>query len=393
MKYLYIDAIGGASGDMLLGAFLDGLVPFDYLQSALAKLQLPDYQLELNETHRHHIAACKFSVTSTDKTHRTLTDIAELIQASSLPQEVRSSSAKVFQKLARHEARIHQMPVEKVHFHEVGAVDSIIDIVGTFVCIDYLKPDIIYSSPLPVSRGFVKAAHGTLPMPAPATLSLLKNYPLIYRHMEAELVTPTGAVLIESISKGLFPEHQPFNISEIGYGAGSRNFSGIPNLLRIWLGDFPDGVWQDSVLQIETNIDDMNPELYPFLQQQLLEAGAMDVTFYQGIMKKGRPGTLISILADAAILKTIRSILYRQTSTIGFRYFPVYREKLPRELRIVDSPWGKVQIKVVVWEGIERRIPEFEECRRIAAETGRSLIEVYNEIQSFLLKAPAAPKQ
>jgi len=265
-------------------------------------------------------------------------------------------------------------------------VDSIIDIVGTFICLDYVNVDKIFTSPLPVSRGFVKASHGRLPVPAPATLALLKGYPLDYRAVEAELVTPTGAVLFTHISHGGLPLSSQFTVSQIGYGAGSKDFPEFPNLLRIWSGELLDEVEHETVIQIETNIDDMNPEIFPHLQQLLFEAGVMDVTFYPGIMKKGRQGTLISILSDVSLLDTIRNILYSQTTTIGFRYFPLHREKLPREIRKIDSPWGKIQIKVVKWQNSERWLPEYEECRRIAEKTGEPLLTVYQKIQLFLVQ-------
>jgi len=387
MKFLYFDAVGGVAGDMIIAAFLDGLVPFDYLQENLARLDLSDYQLEVSDTRRHHIGAKKFTVRSSDNTPRHLADIIRLIEKSSLPHGVKEGAVKIFRDLGEHESRIHKIPLEKVHFHEVGAVDSIIDIVGALICVDFLKPEKIYSSPLPISRGLIKAAHGTLPVPAPATLELLKNFPLNYLPIEGELVTPTGAVLIRNLSRGELPARERFTIEKIGYGAGSRDFPEIPNLLRIWMGELIAQPEYQTVVQIETNIDDMNPEFYPYLQERLLDAGAMDVAFYSGIMKKGRPGTLVTILADASLLPQIREILYRETSTIGFRYFSVNREKLPREEKTIDSPWGKMRIKEVVWEGSRRRIPEYEECRRLARELNIPLPEIYQQVQAYLNSA------
>ncbi len=386
MKFLYIDAIGGASGDMLLGAFLDDLVPFEIFEKNMSQLELPNYEIDLRETQKHHIGARKFSVKSRDKTHRHLSDIEKLIQKSSLSSYVKENALTVFRKLGEQEARIHQIPIEKVHFHEVGAVDSIIDIVGTFICLDYLKPQRILSSPLPVSQGLVKAAHGTLPVPAPATIALLKDYPLVSKPIEGELVTPTGAAIITHISNGQLPENQQFKINRLGYGAGSKDFKEIPNLLRIWEGEFLGETLYETCIQIETNIDDLNPEFYPYLQQLLFDAGAMDVTIYPGIMKKGRPGNLVSILADESRLDEIRNILYNQTSTLGFRYFRVHREKIPRQITKIDSPWGKMNVKIVEWKGQQRLLPEFEECRRIAQENEEPLLNIYQQIQSFLQK-------
>ncbi len=387
MRFIYIDAVGGASGDMLLGAFLDGLVPFDYLEQELAKLNLKDYQLKLENTQRHHISAKKFTVIYHEHIHRHFSDIEKIIQKSELNSSIKEKSIKVFRRLGEEEARIHQIPLEKVHFHEVGAMDSIIDIVGALICLDYLQPEKIFSSPLPLSQGIVKAAHGKLPVPAPATMALLKNYPVVYRPIQGEMVTPTGAALITTISDGLLPVQQTFKILATGYGAGNKDWEEVPNLLRIWIGEFSSKHEYDAVYQIETNIDDMNPEIYPYLQEKLFKTGAMDVSFYTTIMKKGRPGILISILADADKIDDIRNILYEETSTIGFRYFPVYREKLKRKLKIVDSPWGKIQVKEVIWQEKKHFLPEYEECRRIAEKTGQPLKDIYRKIQELLAQA------
>lgn len=391
MKFLYFDAVGGAAGDMIIGAFLDGLVPFEYLREQLAGLRLPDYRLTLEETQRHHISAKKFDVISPDHTHRHLSDIERLIEDSPLPQPVKEQSLAAFRRLGEAEARIHNIPLEKVHFHEVGAVDAIIDIVGAFLCVDYLQPRRVYSSPLPVSRGLVTAAHGRLPVPAPATLSLLRDFPLSYLPVEGELVTPTGAAIITTLSAGPLPKSISFRVAKTGYGAGGKDFAEVPNFLRVWLGEMEDSGTHDTVYQVETNIDDMNPEIYPYLRERLFEAGAMDVTFYAGIMKKGRPGTLISILCDAGRLDGVRDTLYRETTTIGLRYFPVHREKLQRQLRTVDSPWGPIQIKEIIRDGRRERVPEYEECRRIARQSGQPLRDIYEQVRGFL-SGPRAGK-
>ena len=384
MKILYLDAVGGAAGDMILAAFIDGLVPPEYLQEQIALLQLPDYEIRISQTMRHKISAKRWEVLTHDHTHRHLSDVEELIQASALSDFVKQNSIEVFRLLAQQEGKVHNQPVEKVHFHEVGAVDSLIDIVGTFVCVEYLKPDVIFTSPLPISHGIIEAAHGKLPVPAPATLELLKDFPVIYRDVEGELVTPTGAVLFTYLSRGELPQGMPFRIRRIGYGAGSRDFPQVPNLLRIWEGEMDSPRIIETVYQVETNIDDMNPEIFPYVQEKLLTAGALDVSLYTGIMKKGRPGTLISVLVPAERLNSVKAILYRETTTIGLRYFPVHREKLPREEQIVETPWGKMRIKKVELEGEELWLPEYEECRRIARESGKPLLRVYREVEQFL---------
>ncbi len=386
MAFLYIDAVGGAAGDMLLAAFFDGLVPFYYFREQIGQLPLPDYDLSLQEVKRHAIGAKHFVVKSTDRTPRHLSDIEALIEKSTLSSWVKEQSLAVFRELGQLEAEVHQVPLEKVHFHEVGAVDSIIDIVGFFICLEFLSPEKVFTSPLPVSRGIISAAHGKLPVPAPATLEILKDYPVVYRSMEAELVTPTGAILIKHVSDGLLPTGKTFEIQRIGYGAGTKDFQDVPNLLRIWEGQFKSEPQTETLLQIETNIDDLNPEIYPYLQQKLFERGALDVSFYPNIMKKGRPGVLITVLAERELLPRIRTLLYRETTTLGFRYFPVSREKLPRRSETIDSPWGSLNVKVVTVEGEERYLPEFEECRRIAEETGEPLLDIYRQIQLFLTR-------
>jgi len=248
-RFLYIDCIAGASGDMLLGAFLDGLVPPDYLKEELQKLPLARYTLESESTTRQSIHATKVTIrlAAGDQPHRHLSDIFSLLANSSLSEYVKSNARAVFQRLGEAEALVHNMPVEKVHFHEVGAVDSIIDIVGTLICLEYLQVEHIYASPLPISKGTVNAAHRTLPVPAPATMQLLQNYPVIYKDMAGEMVTPTGAVLVTQLSRGQLPEDQPFKITTVGYGAGSREFPLLPNVLRLWLAEFEDNYTKDAL--------------------------------------------------------------------------------------------------------------------------------------------------
>ncbi len=382
MKFLYLDCAGGVSGDMLLGAFLDSLVPLDYLENTLKKLKLKGYHLELQDVERHHIHAKKVDVVvkSHKHHHRTLADIEAIINKSQLSEFVKTHSIAVFRRLAEAEARVHQQPVEAVHFHEVGAVDAIVDIVGTTICIEYLNPDAIYSSPLPISDGTVTAAHGVLPVPAPATLNLLKDFPVHHVSVEGELVTPTGAALVTHFSQGRIPERLSFRIQSIGYGAGSKQFEAIPNYLRIWQGQLDVQSIKEIALQIETNIDDLNPEVYPYLAEQLYAAGAQDVSFYPTVMKKGRPGVLVVIIAQPPLLTSLKEILFRETTTIGLRFHYVFREKLEREIVTIETEWGAVRAKKVIIDGETRIYPEFEECKRIARISGKPLIEIQQSI-------------
>ena len=382
MKFLYFDCIGGASGDMILGAFLDGLVSLEYLTKSLNNINLKGYRVILESTERHHIRARKltFRLTGKDTAQRHLSDILKLIEESSLSPYVKQNSTEVFRKIGEQEARIHGIPVEKVHFHEVGAIDSILDIVGVFICREATGAKQVFASPLPVSGGFVNAAHGNLPLPAPAALALMQNYPLKKVDAEGELVTPTGAALITHLSQGELPVHREFRVEKIGYGAGSRDSAAIPNLLRIWQGTLSDPTPSDTALQVETNIDDLNPEIYPYLMQKLISAGVMDVSIYPNIMKKGRPGVLISVLCDPALLEKVQQILLNETSTLGLRYFPVNRLKLPRKIITVDSPYGPIRVKEVQKKGRKELIPEYDVCRGIAEKTKTPLKKVYETL-------------
>ncbi len=382
MKFLYLDCAGGVSGDMLLGAFLDSLVPQDYLETSLKKLKLKGFHLEVNDVERHHIHAKKVDVVVQGKRHhhRTLADIEKIITRSDLSDFVKTHSVAVFRRLAEAEAAVHHQPLEAVHFHEVGAVDAIVDIVGTTICMEYLRPDAVYSSPLPLSEGTVKAAHGILPVPAPATLNLLKDFPVHRVAVEGELVTPTGAALVTHFSQGRIPERLSFRIQSIGYGAGSKQFDTIPNYLRIWQGQLDVQSIKEIALQIETNIDDANPEIYPYLAEQLYAAGAQDVSFYPAIMKKGRPGVLVVIIAQPPLLTSLKEILFRETTTIGLRFHYIFREKLDREIVTVETEWGNVRAKKVTIDGETRIYPEFEECKRIARISGKPLLEIQQSI-------------
>ncbi len=382
MKFLYLDCAGGVSGDMLLGAFLDSLVPLDYLETSLKKLKLKGFHLKVNDVERHHIHAKKVDVVVQGKRHhhRTLADIEKIITRSDLSDFVKTHSVAVFRRLAEAEAAVHHQPLEAVHFHEVGAVDAIVDIVGTTICMEYLRPDAVYSSPLPLSEGTVEAAHGILPIPAPATLNLLKDFPVHRVAVEGELVTPTGAALVTHFSQGRIPERLSFRIQSIGYGAGSKQFDTIPNYLRIWQGQLDVQSIKEIALQIETNIDDANPEIYPYLAEQLYAAGAQDVSFYPAIMKKGRPGVLVVIIAQPPLLTSLKEILFRETTTIGLRFHYIFREKLDREIVTVETEWGNVRAKKVTIDGETRIYPEFEECKRIARISGKPLLEIQQSI-------------
>jgi len=379
----YFDTIGGISGDMALGAFVGAGMPFDVLNSELSKLNLPGFELEISHRERSGIVATKIEVVVSQQPghHRHLKDIHAIIDSSSFAESVKDRAKRIFQEVAKAEAAIHGSTIEKIHFHEVGAVDSIVDIVGTAICMEYFKIDEVYSSPVKVGAGgFVNSAHGKLPIPTPAALHILKDYPVVLTDIQHELTTPTGAAIIRALSKGTLALAK-LKISSIGYGSGTKDFEEIPNLLRIMIGTIDGGYETDSVVLVETNIDDMNPEIYPYVIEQLMSAGSLDAYVVSAVMKKGRPGVLLSAIAEQGTLDAVLAVLFRETTTLGVRILPVERRKLPRSTRDVQTSLGTVRVKAIVHEGQERLIPEFEECKRIAKEKNLPLKDVYGVLE------------
>lgn len=385
MRFLYIDCISGISGDMFLGACLDGLVPRDYFQKEIAKLPLKNFRIRIERVLRHHISATKFDVLleKAEKTHRKLGTILDIIEHSPFSRNVKNNASAIFTLLAETEARVHATTPGRIHFHEVGGIDSIVDIVGACICLDYLQPDAVYSSPAPVPHGVLSSAHGPMPLPAPATLDLLRNYPLLKVDVQDELVTPTGAAILRNFSRGTLPPGQVVQVAQTGYGAGSQILPRMPNVVRLWSGTLETPAELDSALQIETNIDDMNPEVYPYLMEKLFQTGVMDVAIYPNVMKKGRPGVMISVLSDPALLPRIKEILFSETTTLGLRYFTVHREKLPRERFELDSPLGKVWVKKIWHQNRTKLVPEFESCKTLAIAKGMPLLLVYQQLIQF----------
>jgi len=390
MKMLYWDCNSGISGDMILAAFFDGLVPVDVVEEYLNRLPLGTISLKVTSVRRNGVAAKHLEIVHEGEaeTLRTLPQIERLLQESALPDGIQQKTLSIFKKLAEVEARIHQTTPEKVHCHEIGAVDTIVDIVGTLICLDHIKPDMILGAPLPLGRGRVKTEHGILPLPAPATLELLKGLPVSNLDVNAETVTPTGAVLYATLVQGTLPTALTFTVEKVGYGAGNQTFPQLPNVLRIWEGQLLTSHRHELVMQVETSIDDMNPELYPYLMEQLLGVGVFDVSLYPNIMKKGRPGVLVSILCDPVLLPTVKDILFRETTTLGLRYQYIYREKVDRELVVVDTPWGKVRVKKIRLGEQERWSPEYEECRRIAREQNRPIRDIYEQLMQQFRSRP-----
>jgi pyridinium-3,5-bisthiocarboxylic acid mononucleotide nickel chelatase len=377
MKILYFDCFSGVSGDMTLSALLALGLPKDKLLQELKKLNLANYTVEISAGSRSGIAATgvEIKVGEHHHHHRHFSDIRAMIQESALEEKVKEISLKVFQRLAEAEARVHNQTVDDVHFHEVGAVDSIVDIVGAAIGITHFAVDRIFSSKLPMGRGFVNCQHGRLPLPAPATVEVLKGYPVKNVDVEGELVTPTGAAIVASLSSGVsaWPDGV---IHAVGYGMGKKEFPDRPNLLRLILGE-ASGVYEtDQAIVLEANIDDMNPEFFGFLMDRLFAENALDVSLSPLLMKKSRPGTLVRVIAEETDADRLTEVILQETTTLGVRAYGVMRKKLPREVKEIQTKYGMVRVKV---SGGIRFQPEYEDCKRIAQERKIPIQEVYQE--------------
>jgi len=386
MNVAYFDTIAGISGDMALGALISAGVSFDELQTELHALGIGGFELQARHIERNGMVATKVDVVISEQPHyhRHLKDIEELIDKSSLTQNVKERSKKIFREVAIAESKVHNTPLEKIHFHEVGAIDSLVDIVGVSICLEKLGVQAVYSSPIKVGNGgTVNSQHGALPIPTPATMEILQDYPLQFTDIPFELTTPTGAAIIKALSLGILTMEK-IQISSIGYGAGGREMEQLPNLLRVFIGTLEPNYIADEIVSIETNIDNMNPEIYPYVIEKLLSAGANDAYLIPILMKKGRPGIILSALAERSKMDQILDIFFRETTTLGVRIQPIERKKLPRGSKQVQTHFGIVSAKVIIVDGKEQLRVEFEECKRIAAEKNLPLGEVYRKLEKEL---------
>jgi len=380
MKIIYFDCFSGIAGDMIIGALLDGGLEISALRKELKKLPLTGYEIKAFKTEKQGIKGTKFEVKAPhEKTHRDLKDIIRIIEKSSLAKKIKDDSKKIFKRLAEAEAKVHGVDIDKIHFHEVGGVDAIVDILGAVIGLDILKVDKIYSSPLSFGKGYVKFSHGKFPVPAPATVELCKNIPVRYADIEGELVTPTGAAIITTLAE--FSPRLDFKIEKIGYGAGSMDLKEIPNLLRVMIGETELDLEQDEILVLETNIDNTTPEVLGYLTEKLLAKGALDVYLIPVIMKKGRPGTILSVICNIDKSNELSSIIFSETGTIGLRTQFHLRKKLSRKIEMVKTRFGKARVKVIT-DGKKVHIsPEFEDCRILADKNNIPLREVYKEVE------------
>jgi pyridinium-3,5-bisthiocarboxylic acid mononucleotide nickel chelatase len=406
-RVLYLDCFAGASGDMVLGALIDLGVPIEDLRRALGSLGLEEgFGIDAERVLRAGVSATKFRVREPEggpeaHPHRHLSGIEKLIQRSALSAGARARAIALFRRLGEAEAAIHDMPLEKVHLHEVGALDSIIDIVGAVHAFESLGIDDVVASPLNVGSGTVECAHGTFPVPAPATARLLAGVPVYAKGPSVELVTPTGALLVSGFARSYGPL-PPMAIDRIGYGAGDRDVPGFPNVLRAFIGERtaasqPGAPGADGaaahgrVVEIRCEIDDMNPQILGALMPALLEAGALDVFYAPVQMKKHRPGTLVTVLADPSARERVLDLLFRETTTIGVRWEEMARECLDRATTTVATPFGDVRFKIASRHGeIVNATPEFDDCARIAAARGLAVKDVQAEAVAAYLQSRTA---
>ena len=379
MKTAYLDCFSGISGDMFLGALLDAGLPFETLKAALQTLPLEGYRLEMQREERGHLFGTRFlvGVDKEKQVERGIRDIKKIIEAGHLSNGVKKNSMEVFEAIASEEGKIHNRPPEEIHFHEVGAADSIIDIVGTFVGIEFLGIGFITASSLPLGSGFTETEHGTIPLPAPATVALLKGIPVYDSGLRHELVTPTGAALVKRLA-GSFGVMPPMIVENIGYGVGGRNLPDRPNLLRILIGRDQTEDHVETIVMLEANLDDTNPEWMGFIMDRLFEAGALDVVFYPGQMKKNRPGILVQVMAHPQKRDELMDLLFRESTTLGIRFRYCQRKVLQRSIDEIDSPWGKILAKKITRpDGSFFFQPEYEACKKIAEKHGLPIKEVY----------------
>jgi hypothetical protein len=388
MKIAYFDCFSGISGDMVLSALVDAGLNFDILKEELQKLPITNYKIKSKKTIKKGIACTKVSVITEAKTESS-TKMIELIEKSSLSGDIKQKSKEIIERIEKAEAKVHgkiNSKIKDVYFHELSSIDTIIDVVGAVIGIKQLGIDKVYSSSLNVGSGMIKIKHGILPAPGPATCELLKGVPVYSNGIKKELTTPTGAAIITTFATefGHLPE---MKIDKIGYGAGDFELEEQANLLRVIIGkakalhsrDYE----EDMVTLIETNIDDLSPEIYEYCFEQLFNAGALDVYLTPIIMKKSRPGIILSVISASDKVDELTSIIFKETSSIGVRLYEVRRIKLHRHNIKINTEFGKIEAKKVIFEGKTKIIPEYEVCKKIAKEKGIPLKEIYSKIVKF----------
>ncbi|MEW6161920.1 MAG: nickel pincer cofactor biosynthesis protein LarC [Nitrospirota bacterium] len=387
MKIAYFDCFSGISGDMCLGAIVDAGVPLKKLEGELKKIPVKGYEVHAKKVKRAGFSSTKVDVIQSSKlkvkSSKNWKDIEKIIKTSLLPKEIKQKGLGIFRKLFEAEAKVHGEAFDNVHLHELGDIDCLIDIFGTIIGLDMLGAEKVYSSPVNLGGGSVKTEHGILPVPAPATAEILKGVPVYSTDISNELTTPTGAAILKGLSLG-FGSIPLMNIERTGFGAGNKNFKDRPNVLRLFLGEqWPLACDQDDerVKVIEANIDDMNPQVYEYVMEKLFKTGALDVFLTQVLMKKGRPGIKLTVLCKEADRERLIRIIMKETTTIGLRIYEVKRAVLQREIKLIDTEFGKVRVKFSrLGDEILKATPEYEDCKRIAKKLKIPLIEVMKKI-------------
>jgi len=380
MKILYYDCFSGISGDMNLGAMIDLGVDPQFLVNELEKLKVEGWKLVAEKDQRHGISGTKVTVKQTrhEHHHRHLSDIEKIIRNSALDDATKELSMKIFMKVAVAEASVHNISLEKVHFHEVGAIDSIIDIAGAAICFNALKVDEVHVSVVELGGGMVKCDHGKLPVPAPATAEIIRNIPSKKGGVDFEATTPTGAAIISALGN-VFDSTVPFRIIKTAYGVGQKDHPEVPNLLRVFLGETSgtNEPGHEAIL-LECNIDDMNPEFYEHVSEKLFSSGASDVFLTSIMMKKGRPGIMLSVICEKEKTERLKEIMFTESTTLGIRTIPFRKDTLSRNFETIETSLGKVTFKRSFYKGIEVSCKhESDDCRRIASESGLPVKEVF----------------
>ncbi len=377
-RIVYLDCFAGVSGDMLLGALVNAGWPLERLQAVVQALKLEGVSVQAEQVSKHHLAGTQISVLAPNaQPLRHPADLIALIEQADLSETVQKRAAEVIMALAKAEAQVHGVPLEEVHFHEVGAVDTLVDVVGTVAGLEALGVDVVVSAPLPWSHGTIQISHGRFPVPPPAVAALLEGIPVVGVDVEGEMVTPTGAALVTRLagSFGLIPS---MTVTRVGYGAGMRDWPDRPNLLRLVLGEQVTGASAETLTVLACNLDDMVPEWYGPLVESALKAGALDIWLTPTHMKKGRPAVVVEVLCKPQDALNLRTLLFRQTTTLGVRESSVTRWALPRQIRTVTTRYGEVRIKEASLEdGTRKFAPEHDDCLTRAVEHGVSVREVW----------------
>ncbi len=379
MKIAYFDCFSGISGDMILGALLDLGVKLGDLRAELKKLGLGGYQLDVRSVTKGVIKGSKvdISLSSSAQPVRNLTDIEQMIERSSLALPIKQKVCHIFKRLAEAEAPVHGVALEEIHFHEVGAVDAIVDVVGAVVGLTLLGIDEVAASPINVGAGTVNTQHGRLPVPAPATVELLKGAGIYSSGVGYELATPTGVAIITGLAQsyGYYP---PMRLESVGYGAGAHDIDNLPNMLRIVIGEGQSDCLRDQVTVLEADIDDMNPELYAWVMEKAVEIGAIDVSLAPIYMKNNRPASRITLLSPTHLAQSLTDLLLAETTSLGVRFYPVGRTKLERQVEEVETEFGRIKLKVArIDKKVKNIAPEYADCKRVARERGVPLKKVY----------------